>query len=321
VENSKLFIVTPGPHIVATGNTSSMMRDVVIALLPSLFWGCYIYGLDALWLSFVCVAFCMFFEWVSRKVMKKEITIGDWSAVVTGMMLSMIIPVNIPKWMAVIGCFIAIVVVKQVFGGLGGNFANPTVTAGIILLLSFPEDMTSVSVNERMCSAIIATTARGGSTPLELFSNAESVPTNLQMLFGLVSGPIGTLSALTIIIGCVYLLARRVIDAVAPLSFILTVAIFAVIAGYNPLFHIMAGAVPLAAVFMASDPVTTPMTYTGKAVFGVGCGVLTMFMRLYATYPDSVLFAVLIMNILTPHIDRLTANRIYKVVKEGRNNG
>ena len=169
--------------------------------------------------------------------------------------------------------------------------------------------MTTWVINERMCSAIVASSARGGATPLELFANAQTVPTDLQMFFGMISGPIGSLSTLGLIIGGTYLFMRRVIDPVAPLCFIGSVMIVAAIQGYDPFFHVMAGGVLLAAIFMASDPVTTPVTIAGKAVFGLGCGLLTMLLRFYATYPDSVLFAVLIMNILTPQIDRFTKAR------------
>lgn len=310
--NNRLLITSAAPHMVEPSNTARMMLDVVIAGIPALLWSCYIYGGRALYLTLVCMGSCVAFEWLTRKILGRTSTIKDWSAVVTGMVLAFVLPVTIPRWMAVIGCFTAIVVVKQLFGGLGGNFANPAVVGAITLLLSFPKQMTTWEINERMCPAIIASTPRGGATPLELFANAQPVPTNLQMFFGMISGPVGSLSALAVIAGGVYLIVRRVIDPVAPLCFVGSVMAVAVLSGQDPFFQVMAGGILFAAIFMASDPVTTPVTYAGKAVFGIGCGLLTMLMRSYATYPDSVLFAVLIMNILTPHIDRFTKTKPVK---------
>ena len=312
MEDKRPLILSPAPHMTDPKDTAYLMRGVLIACLPSLVWAVYLFGLKALELAAVCVGGCIFFEWVTRKTLGRSNTVGDWSAAVTGMILAMILPAGIPRWMALIGCFTAIVVVKQLFGGLGGNFANPAAVAGITLLLSFPKEMTTWEVNERMCNAIMATGISGGSTPIELFTNAQTVPTDLQMFFGFVSGPMGEISTLMLLLGGIWLIVRKIIDPVAPLCFLLSVIAISLLSGLDPFFQIMAGGVMFGAIFMASDPVTTPVTYPGKAIFGICCGVLTMLMRRFATYPDSMLFAILLMNILTPHIDRLTSGRVYK---------
>lgn len=306
------LILSVSPHITDPKDTTYLMRQVIIAGIPALLWAIYIYGFKALALSLICVSGCVFMEWITRKILGRSNTISDLSAVVTGMILSFLLPSGISGWIALFGCFIAIVVVKQLFGGLGGNFANPAAVAGIVLLLSFPAEMTGWEVNERMCSAVIANSLTGASTPLELFTNAQTVPTNLQMFFGLVSGPMGEISALALLLGAIWLIARNVIDPVAPCAYLFTVMLISLLSGYNPFFQIMAGGVLFGAIFMASDPVTTPLTYPGKAIFGIGCGLFTMLMRRYATYPDSMLFAILLMNILTPHIDRITKQKADK---------
>lgn len=316
MEDKKL-IISSAPHIVAAKDTTSMMQTTIVALMPSLLWAIYILGFRALIQTVICVFFCIAFEWVTRRILKRKQTVQDMSAVVTGIMLSFVLPVNLPIWMTIIGCFIAIVIVKQLFGGLGCNFANPTAVAGIVLLISFPKEMTTWVITDKMCPAVLATAATGGSTPIDLFTNASNIPTNLQMFFGFVSGPAGELSAFMILIGAFILIIKKVIDPVAPICFIGSVIIISVIAGYDPFFQVCAGGVLLGSVFMASDPVTTPTTYLGKAIFGLGCGVLTMFMRRFATYPDSMLFAILFMNILTPQINVLTRSKVYTGNKTG----
>jgi len=312
--NNNKLIISVAPHIVTPRNTASIMKDVTMALMPALLWAIYIFGLRALLVTATCVIGCVFFEWASRKIMKRPQSIKDFSAVVTGIILAFSLPVEIPLWIALLGSFLAIVIVKQCFGGLGSNFANPAVVARIVLLLSYPAYMTKWTATDKMCNAIIASSfySTGASTPLELYTNAQDLPTNLQMFLGLVSGSIGEISVLALAIGASYLFARKVIEPAAPLAYIVTVGLTAAIAGLDPVFHVFCGGVFFAAIFMCTDPVTTPSTSFGRAIFGIGAGVLTMFMRMYATYPDSMPFAILLMNILTPYIDNFTLNRARK---------
>jgi len=285
MQNSKL-IVTRAPHFFGTLNTTTIMRDVIIALLPALVVSTVYLGSGALLHVIVCVFSCVAFEWAMRRILGKKQTVKDLSAAVTGMILAFLLPVKIPYYMAVLGCFIAIVVVKQLFGGLGQNFANPAATAWIALLLSFPGYMTV------------------DGTPIELFTNAEALPGNLQVFIGPVEGYIGQISVAALLLGGIYLVARKIIEPTIPLCYIATVGLISLIIGVDPIFQICAGGVIFGAFFMATDPVTTPALFPGKIIFGIGCGIFTMVMRILCTFPNSMPFAILLMNIFTPHIDR-----------------
>ncbi len=313
------LIVSSAPHISRPADTASIMRDVVIALIPALGVSTYIFGFRAIVLTVFCAACCVFFEWISRKIMKRDTTIGDWSAVVTGVILAFNLPVSMPLWMAAIGCFIAIVVVKQIFGGLGQNFANPAIVGRIALFIGFATPMTHWPITSRMSQVIISNAgidAMSGATPLGMLaSGADKLPSNLEMFLGAINGSMGEISSAALIVGGIYLIVRKVITPAIPVSFLATVAVLSLVFGRDPIFEICAGGVMLGAIFMATDYVTSPITNAGRIIFGIGCGLFTMLIRVYAAYPEGVSFAILLMNILTPHIDNLTRLKINGVPK------
>lgn len=289
-------------------DTRKTMLCVIIALMPALLVAVYNFGLRALLLTAVCVIACVLFEFLFEKLVKRRNTVGDLSAVVTGLILAYNLPPTLPYWMAVIGCLVAIVVVKQLFGGLGQNFANPAITARIVLLVSFSEEMTNWAVpGTRFISA---SDAVSGATPLAQFAAGEDVPSTMNMFLGTIGGSLGEVSALALLIGGVFLVITRVINPAAPIAFIGTVGLFTLALGLDPVFHMLAGGVMLGAFFMASDPTTTPKTVAGKIIFGIGCGFLTVVIRVFGTYPEGVSFAILLMNILSPHIDSITKRKL-----------
>jgi len=303
---SRKLIVSSSPHITSSNRTKDIMFDVMMALVPAMVMAVVVFGFGALILTMTCVASSVFFEWASRKLMRRESTIGDLSAVVTGILLSFNLPSTLPLWMAAIGCFVAIVIVKQIFGGLGQNFANPAIVGRIVLLISFAVPMTTWTVD-----------GITGATPLGAFAAGEAVPENLNMFLGFIGGSMGEVSGAALLLGGLYLVYKKVIAPTIPLAFIGTVALFALAVGEDPIFHICAGGVMLGAIFMATDYVTSPITTKGKLIFAVGCGFLTMVIRLYSSYPEGVSFAILLMNIISPHIDRCTILPLNGVNRKG----
>ena len=299
----KKLIVSPSPHDENYIKTSTIMLNVIIALLPALAVGCYIFGMRALLLTAVCAASCVVFEYCCRKLMKRDNTIGDLSAVVTGVILAMNLPVTLPLWMAVVGSFVAIVIVKQLFGGIGQNFANPAVTARIVLMLSFPTAMTNWTVPFFYKDGIDAVT---GPTPL-----VSGDASYMDLFLGNVGGCLGETCALALLIGGFYLAARRIISLAAPVSFIGALALLSFIAGDDPLYAILSGGVFLGAFFMATDYATTPITTKGKIVFGLGCGIITFIIRHFGSYPEGVSFSILLMNVLTPYIEQITRTKVF----------
>ncbi len=299
------LIVEPSPHIRSGWTTQKVMLNVIIALLPVLIAAVVLFGLRALLLTLICCAACVLFEWLFCLVTKKESTICDLSAVVTGMLLAFNLPVNIPVYMAVIGCFAAIVVVKCLFGGLGQNFANPAVTGRIVLMLSFSSHMTDFVQPFFYKDGVDAVAS---ATPL--VASPEQLPALSDMFLGLRAGCIGETCGLAILIGGVYLLVRGIISPAAPLAFIGTVAACALLVSggdvQHMLYQVLSGGLMLGAVFMATDYSTTPLTSCGKVVFGIGCGLLTFLIREFASLPEGVSYAILLMNILTPYIDKIT---------------
>lgn len=293
-----MFKVTASPHITDNMTTQKIMLFVIISLVPSLTGGFITFGLRAFSVTLVCIIFCVLFEYLSRIIMKRQNTISDLSAVVTGMLLAMNLPVTIPIWQAVIGCFVAIVVAKQLFGGLGQNFVNPAILGRIVLMLSFTADMTTwIKVNH-----IGYVDALTGATPL-----VSKDASYIDLFLGNTGGCIGEVCSLGIIIGGLFLIFVKIISPATPFSFIGTVAILEFIAGNDPLYHILAGGLLLGAFFMATDYVTTPITVKGKMIFGIGCGIITFVIREFGGYPEGVSFAILLMNIITPYIDNFTA--------------
>ncbi len=299
----KLF-VSSSPHLRSKKTTTGVMLDVIIALVPSLVAAVVYFGFNALLLAFICVATSVLTEYICRKVIKRKNTITDLSAAVTGLLLALNLPVGINPFIAVFGCIVAIVVVKQMFGGIGYNFVNPALAARVVLLVSFPTAMTTWT-NTRFMETVDGVTS---ATPLALEEGAFSY---LDLFLGNVGGSMGEICTLAILIGGIYLVVRKIISPIIPVVYLGTAAVMSLCLGLDPLYQLMSGGIMLGAVFMATDYVTSPITKWGKVIFGVGLGVLTMLIRTYSNLPEGVSFAILLMNILVPHIENLTKPRAF----------
>ncbi len=314
------LIVSSSPHIVTESDTTRLMGSVLLALAPAWIASIYIFGLRALLLSVVCVAASVLFEYLYNVITHKKQTVGDLSAALTGLLIAFNVPANFPVWQAIAGCLFAIVVVKQLFGGIGRNFSNPAITARIFLFISFSANMSTWPVT-RLAGATDATT---GPTPLALYAegSTDQIPGLLQMFLGFHGGSTGEVCTLALLIGGIYLIVRKVISPIIPCAFIGTVFVFGAIYGgatggnalYWGLFHVLAGGVMLGAFFMATDYVTSPKLPLGQLLFGIGCGIITMCIRLFGAYPEGVSFSILLMNLCTPLLNNLS----YKFyLKEG----
>ncbi len=316
-----ILTISPSPHVKGSMTTQRVMLCVIISLLPAVIASGIIFGLRAIMLISLCVISCIFFEAATRAIMKKEQTIGDLSAAVTGIILALNLPVTLPLWMAVIGCFVAIVIVKQLFGGLGQNFANPAIVGRIVLMVSFGAEMTSFALPQYW-----------KENPDEIITGATPLVTGeasyRDLFLGFTGGCLGETCALALLIGGIYLIIRKIISPVTPIAFIGTVGALAFIygladGGFNnglehALYQILAGGLILGAFFMATDYVTTPITSKGKLIFGIGCGVITFLIREFGSYPEGVSFSILLMNIVTPYIDRFTMSKPIGAVKEAK---
>lgn len=302
------FFASASPHLRSTQSTRKIMLDVIIALVPACIASVVYFGWRALMLLGVCVLTCVFTEYICRIVMKREQTIGDLSAAVTGVLLALNLPATLNPLMAVFGCVAAIVVVKQMFGGIGMNFVNPALAARIILTVSFPTDMTTW-----ISTSLLGVDAVSSATPLASEAGTYSY---LQLFLGNHGGSIGETCALAILLGGIYLVLRKVIVPTIPVVYIGTAAVMALLLGLDPLEQILSGGIMLGAVFMATDYTTSPITKWGKVIYAIGCGVLTMLIRTYANLPEGVSFSILIMNILTPLIESATAPRAFGEKKE-----
>lgn len=297
-------IVSVSPHIRSNESTTTIMRDVLIALSPALVASVIFFGVRALVVSVVCVGTAVFFEWGFEKICKRPNTIGDLSAAVTGLLLAFNLPVDIPLWQAAFGSLVAIVVVKQLFGGIGYNFANPAITARIVMLIAFSGTMTSWAIPN-------FSDAVSSATPLVALKSGTMDVTHLQLFLGNVGGCLGETSALALLIGGIYLIAKKIITWHTPVAFIGTVFVLALIKGGFgfAVAEILAGGVFIGAFFMATDYVTTPSTKWGRIIFGIGCGLITCLIRFFGNYPEGVSFSILFMNILTPYISKWTATK------------
>ncbi|MDR1564813.1 MAG: RnfABCDGE type electron transport complex subunit D [Oscillospiraceae bacterium] len=307
MNNKELLLVSPSPHISSGAATSGIMLDVIIALLPAAAAAGLIFGYQALILMLVCVGSCVVFEFISRIVMKRKQTIGDLSAVVTGLLLAFNLPATLNPVYAVIGSAVAIIVVKQMFGGIGHNFANPAITARVVLMLSFPVAMTTwvkPFFYQVSGSSIDAQTT---ATPLGIIKEGtgEALPSLWDMFIGTRGGSLGETCAAALLLGGLYLVIRRVISPIIPLCFIGTVALFSWIFGQEPIFSVLSGGVLLGAIFMATDYTTSPITRQGKVIFAILCGLITVLIRTFAALPEGVSFSILFMNILVPLIERI----------------
>ena len=313
------LIVSSAPHIVSPSDTTRLMGTVILALVPSWIASVYIFGARVLLLTFVCIIASVIFEFLYNKLMHREQTIGDLSAALTGLLIAFNVPSSFPLWQAILGCFFAIIIVKQLYGGIGRNITNPAITARIFLFISFAANMSTWPLT-KLDKVKDATT---GPTPLAIYAegNMDHLPTLKQLFLGFHGGSVGEVCALALLIGGIFLIVKKVISPIIPVAFIGTVFIFGLIATgsmHMALFHVLSGGVMLGAFFMATDYVTSPKLPLGQFIFGIGCGIITMSIRLFGSNPEGVSFAILLMNICVPLINSLS----YKFyLKGGAENG
>lgn len=299
------LLVSSAPHIRTKKDTPAVMLDVIIALLPALVAGVVIFGIRSLLVVLTCVLASVVSEFLFNIITKKEQTIFDFSAIVTGIILGLNLRADAPVWQCIIGAVFAIVVVKCFFGGLGQNFANPAVTARVFLLICFSNTLAGgarplISSNPDLVA---------GATPLEVIAAGGELPSVMDMLLGLRGGAIGETCIIAILLGFAYLVARKVIHFETPLIMIATVFVLSLIVGgdFNlALYQVLSGGLVFGAVFMITDYSTTPITRTGKMIFAFGAGLITFLIRQYGGYPEGVSFAILFINILSPYIEGWT---------------
>lgn len=316
-----ILTVKSSPHIRSELTTQKIMLAVIIALVPAIIAGTIVFGPRALFMVIFCALVSMMTEVVCRALMKKEGTVSDGSAMLTGVLLALNLPVTLPFWQAAVGCIFAIAVVKQLFGGLGCNFANPAITGRIFLLLSVGSDMTAWAkpfyYRELPLWGLFETS---GSTAIDGLTGATPLATGdaglLELFLGNVGGSIGETSALALLIGGIFLIITKIISPVTPVSYLGSLAaltfIQVLITGGDMIevpYALLSGGVILGAFFMATDYVTTPITAKGKLIFGIGCGILTFVIREFASMPEGCSFSILIMNLLTPYIDKFTQTK------------
>ena len=298
-------VMAAGPHIHSTDSSRRIMLDVIIALLPAAIAGVVLFGVKALWVILACVASAVIAEYLFNLCTKREQTVGDLSAVVTGLLLAMNLRADVPIWQAVLGSVFAIVLVKGAFGGLGKNFANPAITARVFLLLAFSSTVAGGAFPK-------AVDGLSSATPLELIGTGAALPTLGQMLIGMRGGALGEGCILALLLGFAYLLIRRVISWETPAIFIGTVFVLSLI-GFGSvtaaLYEVLAGGLVLGAVFMATDYSSTPITRRAKLLFALGCGLITFVIRFFGAYPEGVSFSILCMNILAPWLERWTRRK------------
>ncbi|AVP54445.1 RnfABCDGE type electron transport complex subunit D [Clostridium tetani] len=310
MSETTMYTVSSSPHIREKDTTQSIMRDVIIALLPATVAGVYFFKMEALLVILASVISCVLAEYIWQKATKQKVTISDLSAVVTGLLLAFNLPASVPLWLPVIGGFFSIIIVKQFFGGLGQNVVNPALAGRAMLLASWPVQMTTWTLDG-------ATTA----TPLAILKGAEAtgatLPGVMDVFIGHVGGCIGETSALALLLGGAYLLYKRVIDWKIPVTFIGTTLIITAIAGRsgNVIYELFVGGLMIGAIFMATDYATCPITPKGRIIFGIGCGIITSLIRIFGGYPEGVSYSILIMNLFVPLIERWTTPRTFGKVK------
>ena len=307
------LIVTAAPHITGPDTTQKIMGRVAIALVPALIASVIVFGFSALILTVVTVASCVLFEYGYCKIGGREVPVSDLSAVVTGLLLAFNLPSTLPWWMAIVGAFIAIVIVKQLFGGLGYNCANPAIVGRIALAVGFGAKMSAYPLPENGVDALAS------ATPLAV-AGELGAGDYVTLLLGNHGGVLGETCAIALLLGGVYLIVTKVISPMIPVTYLGTVAVLSLLAGQDPIYQLLSGGLMLGAFFMATDYVTSPTTDKGKLVFGIGLGLITCMIRFFGTMNEGVSFAILLMNLLTPYIDELTRQDklgIAKAKKEG----
>lgn len=318
---SELFHVSSSPHVRSKDSTSRIMLYVIIALLPTSFFGIYNFGIRALLLIVITIASCVASEWVFNKIVKKKNTVDDLSAVVTGLLLALNLPAGLPWWEAVLGGVFAIIIVKCMFGGLGQNFMNPALGARCFLLIAFAADMTNFNVISNGVDVY------SGATPLALIKNEGLDSVNVKdMLIGNTAGTIGETSVIAIMIGAIILIMLGVIDLKIPASYIITFAVFMFLFGadrFNMNYvvaELCGGGLMLGAFFMATDYVTSPITPKGQIIFGICCGLLTGIFRCFGANAEGVSFSIILSNVLVPIIEKISVPRAFGLVKEAKKN-
>ena len=311
MDNNKL-IVTAAPHITSTDTTQKIMQRVCLALCPTLIASVIIFGINALILVAVTVVACVFFEWGYCKLMHRENPTGDFSAVVTGMLLAFNMPATLPWWMAIVGAFIAIVVVKQLFGGLGYNFANPAIVGRIAMAMGFAGAMSNYPHPVNNIDAFAY------ATPLAVAGQVGS-DSYLTLLLGTHGGVLGETCAITILVGGLFLIGTKVISPTIPVTYLATVAVLSLVAGEDPIYQLLSGGLLLGAFFMATDYVTSPTTTKGKLIFGLGLGIITCAIRFLGTMAEGVSFSILLMNLTVPYIEVLTRQDRLGIAKVKKN--
>lgn len=297
--------ISAAPHINSGASTSAIMRDVTIALLPATIAAIVLFGLSALWIILVCVGTAVLSEFLFNLICKRKQTIGDFSAVVTGLLLALNLSINVPLWQCALGSVFAIIVVKCLFGGLGKNIANPAIAARVFMLLTFAAVAGGANpvINPELTSS---------ATPLEFLNKGvgiEGTPSLITLLIGNHGGTIGETCALALLAGYIYLVVRKVIKWYVPFTFVVTVFVcYLVFTGdvAYALSHVLAGGLLLGAIFMATDYVTTPVNNLGRIVFCLGCGLITFYIRQFGAFPEGVSISILCMNLLTPLIEKFT---------------
>lgn len=305
----KHLTMSLGPHVKSNESTRRIMLDVIIALAPAMIGAIYYFGINAAMLIVVSVASAVLFEAAAQKFFKKDILIGDLSAVVTGLLLAFNLPANAPWWIPVFGSAFAIIIVKEFFGGIGSNFMNPALAARAALTSSWPVIM----------GTYISPDGITGATPLTLMKSGNmGIPSIGNMFIGNIGGSLGETSAILLLIGAAYLLIRKVIDWKIPVIYIVTTAIMLLVLGVNPellIYHILGGGLILGAFFMATDYSSSPVTAKGKILFGIGAGVLTALIRVKGGMPEGVSYAILLMNVASPVIEKFTKPKVFGRVK------
>lgn len=301
MDEQKKPLLSPSPHLHSGSSTTAVMLDVIIALVPTLVASVFLFGWRSLAVTVVCVASCVASEFLARMILKREQTVSDLSAVVTGILLAFNLPPAMPLWQAALGGVVAIVVVKQMFGGIGHNFVNPALVGRIVLMASFPAAMTTYTFPAWMGVDSVTT-----ATPLAATANSYSIP---SLFFGTYGGALGETCAAALLLGGAYLVVRRVIAPTIPLVYMGSAFVLAWLiegSAHTALCQILSGGLVLGAVFMATDYTTSPITPVGKVIYALGCGVLTVVIRQWGSLPEGVSFAIVIMNILVPLIERFT---------------
>jgi len=329
-----LLTVSGSPHIHSDQSVPKIMYGVVIAMIPAMLVSFYFFGLDAAKVTLVSVLACLFFEWAVQKyLLRGPLTINDGSALVTGVLLAFNVPSNLPAWMIIIGAFVAIVITKMSFGGLGKNPFNPALVGRVFLLMSFPVAMTTWPVPKAIFGGTAQTDAITGPTTLGIVKEGlragktvsellPQIPDYAHDLLGNQGGSLGEVSAIALLLGACYMFYKKIITWHIPVSYILSVVIFSGIFWLinperylDPLFHLLTGGLMLGVFYMATDMVSSPINAKGMLIFGAGCGILTMLIRLWGGYPEGVSFAILIMNAFTPLINRSFKPRRFGLVR------